>query len=159
MGKDAAARFMKAFKAHAYERIFAILMESRVRAALKHKFGEEFELVFNCGGVNVCLLFYRKGFAFHFDHDAFNTRLERMGGGVKKPGTDKEESGDDQQDSEEEGEDNTGADKIAEEDIHEDEYVKSHGDDGHKAPMPTPKTMVIVTLVLSGPVGSVMPGK
>ena len=154
IGKDAAARFLKSFDAHRYERILTVLLESQVRAALKHKLGKEFEIVFNCGGVNVCLLQYRKGFAFHYDHDPFNTFLSRKQADSSSSSDSSSDSSDDSSSTDSSSDDSSSGDSWYNEDL-----LTSHHDDGHKAPLPTPRTMVIVTVVFSGPLGSVTPDK
>lgn len=49
MGKNAAARYMRAFDAHDLEKLLAAVMESKLRVALKHKYGDSFKFFINSG--------------------------------------------------------------------------------------------------------------
>jgi len=118
MGKDAAARFIRAFNAHELERVLIKIVEAHVRAAMKAKYGVDFDVFLNQGGVNAVLLDIRNAFAEHFDHDVYNTVLETVDSGLEK------------------------------------DYRGGE----HQAPLPEPGRMIIATIVLSGPLGSVKPG-
>ena len=49
MGKNAAARYMRAFNAHEVEKLLSNVMESHLRVALKRKYGNAFKFFINSG--------------------------------------------------------------------------------------------------------------
>ena len=73
MSRDQAARHYVAFDAHVLEKKLCVLIEAHLRIALKAKFGKDFDIFLNCGGVNATQQMVRAGFSEHFDHNTFNT--------------------------------------------------------------------------------------